>query len=90
MPTMADLASIATAIYDGNPSISTYEGSPGLTYTRGTATALGLPEPYFCLWSGEEGSSSGAYKRSFKTESSSVTNNDREDRNNRIQAICIN
>jgi type II secretory pathway pseudopilin PulG len=65
MPTASDLAAIANAIYDGNPSIGATAYKSGLTYTSGTASALGLPEPAFWLWSGEEFSSGHAYGRYF-------------------------
>ena len=54
MPTMADLGKIASAIYKGNPTVGAYNDVSNLTYESGTATSLGLPEPSFYLWSGEE------------------------------------
>ena len=65
MPTKSDLTKIAQAIYKGNPSISSSSSTNGLTYEPGTATSLGLPEPLFYLWSGEEESQSFAYHRRF-------------------------
>jgi type II secretory pathway pseudopilin PulG len=70
LPTASDLAAIANAIYDGNPSIGAKETKSGLTYTSGTATALGLPEPSFWLWSGVEYSSNHAYYRGFNATDS--------------------
>jgi type II secretory pathway pseudopilin PulG len=87
MPTMADLGNIASAIYNGNPSIGAKEDKTGLTYTSGTATALGLPEPTFWLWSGEEYSSSGAYVRYFGATYSGWGNVDRY--GNYLQALCL-
>jgi hypothetical protein len=87
MPTASDLASIASAIYDGNPSIGSTEYRNDLTYTSGTATALGLPEPTFRLWSGEEFSSLHAYNRNFDATDSRWYANYRY--YNGIQALCV-
>ena len=65
MPTMADLGKIASAIYKGNPTVGAYNDVSNLTYESGTATSLGLPEPSFYLWSGEEYSKYSAYYRDF-------------------------
>jgi prepilin-type N-terminal cleavage/methylation domain-containing protein len=63
MPTRKDLADIANAIYDGNPNITF--GATNLTYTSGTATALGFPEPIFRLWADGETSKTKANNRDF-------------------------
>lgn len=87
MPTMADLGKIASAIYEGNPSIGAKEDKSGLTYKAGTASSLGLPEPSFYLWSGEEDSARHAYRRGFGPTSSSW---DYGNRNFSIlQAVCL-
>ena len=65
MPTMDDLAKIASLIYKGNPTVGAYKDVYNLTYESGTATSLGLPEPLFLLWSGEEFAEHNAYIRSF-------------------------
>ena len=67
LPTVSDLAQIASAIYEGNPSINADGYTDGLTYKAGTASSLGLPEPDFSLWSGEEHSAQHAYFRGFVT-----------------------
>jgi hypothetical protein len=88
MPTASDLAAIANAIYDDNPSIGATTSKSGLTYTSGTASALGLPEPYFWLWSGEEETSSIlAYSRDFNATSSYWYTGGRP--NNDVQALCV-
>lgn len=61
LPSTSDLAQIASMIYQGKPSISPKTDKEGLTYINGTATSLGLPEPYFWLWSSEEYSYGDAY-----------------------------
>ena len=69
LPSHSDLDEIAKAIYPSQTIKS--DGFTGnLTYTAGTATSLGLPEPNFSLWSGEEYSFFHAYSRDFKTTSS--------------------
>ena len=65
MPTMDDLAKIASLIYKGNPTVGAYKDVYNLTYESGTATSLGLPEPLFLLWSGEEFAEHNAYIRGF-------------------------
>ncbi len=65
MPTMDDLAKIASLIYKGNPTVGAYNDVYNLTYESGTATSLGLHEPLFLLWSGEEYSENRAYGRDF-------------------------
>ena len=61
LPTMADLGKLASAIYKGNPSVGAKQDVNNLAYESGTATSLGLPEPSFYLWSGEEHGSYHAY-----------------------------
>ena len=61
MPTASDLFEIAEALY---PNLS---NTRDLTYTAGTATSLGLPEPGFVLWADEEWGSNYAYLRDFST-----------------------
>jgi hypothetical protein len=88
MPTKSDLAAIATAIYDGNPSIGEYDNKSNLTYTSGTATALGLPEPTFWLWSDDAYSELGADGRYFKDTGSYLYGDIRSGSYNN-QAICV-
>ena len=66
LPSHSDLDEIAKALYP-NQTINSNGYTGGLTYTAGTATSLGLHEPYFYLWSGEENSSATAYCRYFDT-----------------------
>lgn len=87
LPTMADLGKMASAIYEGNPSIGAKQNISGLTYKPGTATSLGLPEPSFYLWSGEEGSSLGAYTRNFYPTYSFWYSSYRS--LSTIQAVCL-
>lgn len=85
MPTHSDLDNIAKALYPNqtiNPNGYTYN----LTYTAGTATSLGLPEPTFVLWSGEEDSDI-AYSRGFVTTYSGWSYITRAIRFN--QAVCL-
>lgn len=90
MPTMSDLAKIASAIYEGNPSIGAYDNVDNLTYKSGTATSLGLPEPDFYLWSGEESSYGVTYHRDFTPTGSHwiFSYGHRRDGSN-IQAVCL-
>ena len=87
MPTRADLVKIAQAIYKGNPSISSSGTTNNLTYESGTATSLGLPEPSFVLWSGEEYSEYDAYRRYFNPTYAGYRNYGRY--KSGLQAICL-
>ena len=87
MPTMADLGKIASAIYKGNPTVGAYSDVRNLTYESGTATSLGLPEPWCYLWSGEEDSKYNVYNRIFDP---TYTRNNNTNRNmSNPQAICL-
>ncbi|MCI5888510.1 MAG: hypothetical protein MRZ62_03205, partial [Brachyspira sp.] len=88
MPTMAQLAELASQLYVGNPSIGAKEDKDNIQFdsNSSTAKALGLT-PYFYLWSGEERSSSNAYNRSFKATLSYWFNYYRYDSSN--QAVCL-
>lgn len=70
VPSMDDLALIATELYDGHPETSALHDLQNVTYTSGTATELGLPEPGFDLWAREERSNNNARGRRFNTNSS--------------------
>ena len=87
LPTRADLAKIASAIYEGNPSISATGTTDNLTYKSGTATSLGLPEPSFILWSAEEYSIYGAPRRLFCPTYSYWYSDIRFSSN--VQAVCL-
>ena len=86
MPTRSDLAEIAKALYQ-TQTINPNGWTDNLTYTAGTATSLGLPEPPFFLWSGEEYeyNSDTAYGMLFHIGFSSGTNGARHGN----QAICV-
>ena len=86
MPTRSDLAEIAKALYQ-TQTINPNGWTDNLTYTAGTATSLGLPEPPFFLWSGEEYeyNSDTAYGMLFHIGFSSGTNGARHGN----QAVCL-
>ena len=88
MPTMAQLGELASQMYVGNPSIGAKQDKDNIQFdsNSSTAKALGLT-PYFYLWSGEEGSSSNAYGRSFYTTRSYWNGYNR--RNSGGQAVCL-
>ena len=89
LPSHSDLDEIAKALYP-NQTINSNGSTSNLTYTTGTATSLGLPEPYFFLWSGEEyeydTDGAGAYGRLFSATGSKWGG---YYRNNIIQAVCV-
>ena len=86
MPTLSDLAEIAKALYQ-TQTINPNGWTDNLTYTAGTATSLGLPEPPFYLWSGEEYEydSGDAYGRLFHIGFSSGNHGARQGN----QAVCL-
>ena len=84
---MADLGKMASAIYEGNPSIGANQDVTGLTYKDGTATSLGLPEPSFYLWSGKERNSNSVYYRNFTPTDSDWGVNYRD--SSYVQAVCL-
>ncbi len=88
LPTMAQLAELASQLYVGNPSIGAKEDKSGIQFdsNSSTAKALGLT-PYFYLWSGEEGSSRYAYNRYFSTTLSDWGNDYRGSSD--YQAVCL-
>ena len=88
MPTMAQLAELASQMYVGNPSIGAKEDKSGIQYDPNSpvSKALGLT-PYFYLWSGEEDSSFSAYYRGFGTTGSYWYYNYRYDSGR--QAVCL-
>ena len=86
LPSHSDLDEIAKAIYPSQ-TINSDGFTGNLTYTAGTATSLGLPEPYFYLWSGEEYSSDLAYFRYFNTTASNWSFDNRYNSSN--QAVCL-
>ena len=88
MPTMAQLAELASQMYVGNPSIGAKENKSNIQFdtNSSTAKALGLT-PYFSLWSGEEYSSGNAYSRRFYTTHSYWNNPNRS--NSYTQAVCL-
>ena len=89
MPTMAQLAELASQLYVGNPTIGAKENKRGIQFDSNSSTAksLGLT-PYFYLWSGEEYSSYTAYSRNFAT-TYSTWNYDYGRGSSDIQAVCL-
>ena len=86
LPSHSDLDEIAKVLYP-NQTINSNGYTGNLTYTAGTATSLGLPEPSFYLWSGEECSSIFAYYRGFTTTSSYWDDSGRS--SSGYQAVCL-
>ena len=87
MPTKSDLAKIASAIYEGNPTIGADSSGRNLTYKSGTATSLGLPEPPFYLWAGVEPQTSIAMFRSFDLTGSYIGDHSRS--MSIYHAVCL-
>ncbi|HIS37317.1 TPA: hypothetical protein IAC10_11955 [Candidatus Scatousia excrementigallinarum] len=86
MPTQADIAKIVSSIYKGNPNIEEYKDY-NLTYENGTASSLGLPEPPFTLWTGEEYVGLAVYEGFWPTVVRWLTNGRTTQV---IQAVCKN
>ncbi len=86
MPTLAQLGQIASLLYEGNPTVGAKQDVSNLTY-NGQASSLGLPEPHFRLWSGEEYSSSSVHLRGFGSTDTSWDCNYRY--GNGSRAVCL-
>lgn len=54
MPSMSELAMIASAFYKGSPAIGERKSIENLAYNSDAVKVLNLRENNFCLWSGEE------------------------------------
>ena len=88
LPTMAQLAELASQMYVGNPTIGAKQDKDNIQFDSNSSTAKALElTPSFFLWSGEETSSGYAYSRRFYTTSSYWTNDARY--SSRIQAVCL-
>ncbi len=87
MPTMDDLAKLASQLYNGNPSIGASQRVDNLQWDQDAATALGFTSPNFWVWSGEEYKSDYAYYRYFYSTGSYYNNGLRWVTSN--QAVCI-
>ena len=87
LPTVAQLAELASQMYVGNPSIWEEENKYGIQFdsNSSTAKALGLT-PGFALWSSREYTSGHAYLRYFDATRSEF---DWNDRGLDIQAVCV-
>ena len=89
LPSQSDLYEIAKALYP-NQTIKSDGLTDHLTYTTGTATSLGLPEPKpysFSLWANEEISYGRAYHWDFGPERSIWWESNRDYGGN--LAICV-
>ena len=88
LPTMTQLAELASQMYVGNPTIGAKQNKDNIQFdsNSSTAKALGLT-PYFALWSGEENLSYTAYSRVFYTTRSGWSNASRDSRGG--QAVCV-
>ena len=87
MPTMDDLAKLASQLYKGNPSIGAKENKDGLKWDQDAATALGFTSPPFYLWSGEEHHSYLALNRHFDSTGSDYNAYLRD--YSYFQAVCL-
>ena len=85
MPTMDDLAKLASQLYQGNPSIGAKENYY-VPWDQDAATALGFTSSGFALWSGEDDGGYYAYYRSF---GSTYSEWDEYNRDTPFQAVCI-
>ena len=88
LPTMTQLAELASQMYVGNPTIGAKQNKDNIQFdsNSSTAKALGLT-PYFYLWSGEENLSYSAYGRVFNTTRSRWSDGSRGSSGG--QAVCI-
>ena len=64
LPSSADLVKIANYVYNTD-SVSSTDSTSGLHYDDDKATELGLPSPFFYIWSREEDETGLAHRRLF-------------------------
>ena len=89
MPTMDDLAKLASQLYKGNPSIGAKQDISGLQWDQDAATSLGFTSSDFWLWAGEEYDESANYyasNRFFHSMGAYWGHNFRYDP---LQAVCL-
>ena len=87
MPTMDDLAKLASQLYKGNPTINAYNNYEDLQWDQDAASALGFPSSVFYLWSGEEYSGYRACYRYFRYTYSLYRYDSRNESGR--QAVCL-
>ena len=88
MPTMDDLAKLATELYKGNPTVGVMQSIwDGLTLDTSKASYLGFTGSRFSVWSGEESTSLSAHARSF-VQSYTYWSNDYRNYSG-VQAVCV-
>ena len=90
LPTIAQLAELASQLYVGNPTIGATEHKSGIQFdaNSSTAKALGLT-PYFYLWSGNELSSRRAYYRGFYSSDTDWGYYTYNRGTSKFQAVCL-
>ena len=88
LPTMAQLAELASQMYVGNPTIGAKQDKDNIQFDSNSSTAKALElTPSFWVWSGGETYSTTAYGRNFGTTYSGWYNYNRG--NSPIQAVCL-
>ena len=87
MPTMDDLAKLASQLYKNSPNIRATQTKYGLKWNQDAATALGFTSPPFKLWSGEEDQQHHAEIRYFDSTGTGWDNYGRTVSN--ILTVCI-
>ena len=65
MPTMADLAKLASLLYKGNPKIGTWDTVDHITLDRSKVEYIGGFPGKYVIWSNQEIGSGQAYSRGF-------------------------
>ena len=90
LPTIAQLAELASQLYVGNPTIGATDFKSGIQFdsNSSTAKALGLT-PNFWLWSGKELSSYRAYYRSFSSSETDWGYYTYNRGTSKFQAVCL-
>ena len=88
MPTMADLAKLATELYKEHPSVGARQNKNHLTLDTSKASSMGFTDEIFAVWSGEENSSSGADIRLFRSMAT-IGFGTGSRPNSNYQAVCL-
>ena len=88
MPTMEDLAKLATELYKEHPSVGVYQSISGLTLDTSKASSMGFTGTSFYVWSGKELDNHGLVSiRSFESTRLGRGSCGRE--SNDVQTVCL-
>ena len=88
MPTLGDLAELATELYKEHPTVGGRQDKRGgITLDRSKASSMGFTGSSFFVWSKMEGNKYNAFSRSFRSSDTRLNYSNRNGSN--LQAMCL-